>query len=170
MPVTAETSEQFKDVTDPRTNGGVDATYLRDVQYVPFNFVQGAGVGDSPSTADLVYLQRGRYVILPKMSFIQWSAFGASRVLDIGITAHTNEAGAAVAANLVRFDDDVDISAAGSAAMGSDMVIADAAGISLNIGGVTNTDGAIIRATVTGGAGIPAAAVLRGYVALVRVG
>lgn len=170
MPVTAESTPEFKDVTDPRANGGVSALYFRDLQYIPFNFTQGAGVGDSPSTADLVYLQRGRYVILPRLSVIRWSAFGASRVMDVGITAHTDETGAAVAAALTRFDDDVDVASAGSAALGSDLAAADFSGVFLNVGGVTNTDGAIIRATVTGGAGIPAGATLTGYVVLARIG
>lgn len=168
MAVTNETSPEYKDVTDPRTNGGVAATYFRDLQYIPFNFTQGAAAGDATSTMDLVYLQRGRYVILPKLSLIRWSAFGASRVLDIGITAHTDEAGAAVAASLARFDDDVDVSAAGSAAMGSDLAAADFSGVYLNIGGTTNTDGAIIRATVAGGT-IPAAATLVGYLVVAKI-
>ena len=157
MPVTNETSPEFKDVTDPRANGGVSAVYFKNLQYIPFNFVQSAAAGDATSTMDLVYLQRGRYVILPRLSQIRWSAFGASRVLDIGVTAHTDESGATVAAALARFDDDVDVSAAGTAAMGSDLAAADFSGVYLNIGGTTNTDGAIIRATVAGGT-IPAAA------------
>ncbi len=169
MAVTNETSAEYKDVTDPRTNGGVSSIYFRDIQYVPFNFVQGAAAGDDGSSATLLYLQRGRYVILPKLSFIQWSALGASRVTDIGISAHTDEAGAAVAATLTRFDENVDMSSAGSAEMGSDQVIADAAGIYLNIGGSTNTDGASIVASVTGGT-IPAAAVFRGYLAIAKIG
>lgn len=168
MPVTNETSAEYKDVTDPRTNGGVSSVYFRDIQYIPFNFVQGAGAGDDGSSATLLMLQRGRYVILPKLSFIAWSAFGASRVTDIGIAAHTDEAGAAVAAALTRFDENIDMSSAGSAAMGSDQVIADAAGIYLNVGGTSNTDGAAIVASVTGGT-IPAAAVLRGYLAVAKI-
>ena len=46
MAVTNETSPEFKDVTDPRTNGGVSALYFRDIQYIPFNFTQGAAAGD----------------------------------------------------------------------------------------------------------------------------
>ena len=168
MAVTNETSAEYKDVTDPRTNGGVSSIYFRDIQYLPFNFVQGAAAGDDGSSATLLYLQKGRYVILPKLSFIQWSALGASRVTDIGISAHTDETGAAVAAALTRFDENVDMSSAGSAAMGSDMVIADAAGIYLNIGGTSNTDGASIVASVTGGT-IPAAAVFRGYLAVAKI-
>lgn len=168
MAVTNETSAEYKDVTDPRTNGGVSSVYFRDIQYVPFNFVQGAAAGDDGSSATLLYLQRGRYVILPKLSFIAWSALGASRVTDIGISAHTDETGAAVAATLTRFDENVDMSSAGSAAMGSDQVIADAAGIYLNIGGTSNTDGASIVASVTGGT-IPAAAVFRGYLAIAKI-
>jgi hypothetical protein len=168
MAVTNETSAEYKDVTDPRTNGGVSSLYFRDIQYVPFNFVQGAAAGDDGSTATLLYLQKGRYVILPKLSFIQWSALGASRVTDIGFSAHTDEAGAAVAAALTRMDENVDMSSAGSAAMGSDLAIADAAGIYLNIGGTSNTDGVSIVASVTGGT-IPAAAVLRGYLAVAKI-
>jgi hypothetical protein len=168
MAVTNETTPEFKDVTDPRTNGGVSSVYFRDLQYIPFNFTQGAAAGDATSTMDLVYLQRGRYVILPKLSLIRWSAFGASRTLDVGITAHTDEAGAAVAASLARFDDDVDVSAAGSAALGSDLAAADFSGVYLNIGGSTNTDGAIIRATVAGGT-IPAAATLVGYLVVAKI-
>lgn len=168
MAVTNESSPEYKDVTDPRTNGGVDAKYFRDLQYVPFNFTQGAAAGDATSTMTLLALQKGRYVLFPKLSIIRWSAFGASRVLDIGITAHTDEAGAAVAVSAARFDDDIDVSSAGSAAMGSDLAAADFSGVYLNIGGVSNTDGAAIVATVAGGT-IPAAATLTGYLVLARI-
>lgn len=169
MAVTNETTPEFKDVTDPRTNGGVSSVYFRDLQYIPFNFTQGAAAGDATSTVDLVYLQRGRYVILPKLSLIRWSAFGSSRVMDIGVKAHTDEAGAAVSDALTRFDDDIDVSAAGSAAMGSNLAAADFSGVYLNVGGTSNTDGAIIRCTVTGGT-IPAAATLVGYLVVAKIG
>jgi hypothetical protein len=169
MAVTNETSPEYKKVTDPRTNGYLDATYFRDIQVIPFTFTQSAAAGDAASTMDLVILQKGRYVILPRLSQVHWDAFGASRVLDIGHAAYTNEAGATVAANTNRFDDDINVSSAGKAAMGSSLAIADAAGISINVGGVSDTDGFIVRATVAGGT-IPAATKIWGYLVVATLG
>lgn len=164
---TAQFSTEANRVRDPRANGFVSPAYFRDAEILPFTFTQ-SGAGNAGSTATLIALQKGRYRIFPRLSYINWTAFGASRVLDIGLSAYTAEDGTAVTAQAALFDDDVDVSAAGGALMGSDLSAANSIGVDVLVGGTSNTDGANIVATVAGGT-IPDAAVLRGYVVLVRI-
>lgn len=164
---TAQFSNEANRVRDPRANGFVSVAYHRDLEVMPFTFTQ-SGAGNAGSTATLITLQKGRYRIFPRLSYINWTAFGASRVLDIGLNAYTGEDGAAVSIAANRFDDDVDVSAAGGALMGSDLSAADSIGVDVLVGGTSNTDGAAIVATVAGGT-IPDGAILRGYVVISRI-
>jgi hypothetical protein len=164
---TAQFSNEALRVRDPRANGNVSPAYLREMEALPFTFTQ-SGAGNAGSTATLLVLQKGRYRIYPKLSFINWTAFGASRVLDIGLSAYTAEDGSTVALADNRFDDNVDVSAAGGAAMGSDLAAADSIGVDVLVGGTSNTDGAAIVATVAGGT-IPDGAILRGYLVVSRI-
>lgn len=165
MAVTNESSTEYLKTTDPRTYGSLTPEQApKDIKFVPFTFTQGAAAGDATSTAQLAFLEGGRFVVLPKLSFIDWSAFGAARVLDIGLSAYTDEDGNTVAAAPTAFDEDIDVSAAGRAAMGSD--------IAAVTGGrflVKSRSGVTIVATVAGGT-IPAGATLTGYLAVAAVG
>lgn len=166
MAITTQGSNQYNDVTDPRTYGGVGATFATDLRLYTFEFAQ-SGTGDDGSSVRLVFFQPGRYVIHPHLSRFYHSAFGASRVLDIGLSAYTADDGSSVAAALTRFDDDVNVASAAAAtgiAMGSDAVAADVAGATINVG----AGGAYLVATCTGGT-IPDGAVLRGYLAVQTV-
>jgi hypothetical protein len=167
MAVTAEFSTEYNKMTDPRTYGRLDPEDTpQKIKAHRFNFTQGAAAGDATSTQTLIYLQPGRYLILWQLSRIEWSAFGASRVLDIGISAYTGEDGTAVAVAANVADDNIDVSAAGTAAMGSDVLAAAIGGVSeLKVG----AGGASIFATVAGGT-IPVAATLKGYVMVAEVG
>ena len=122
-----------------------------------FNFTQGAAAGDATSSAELVQLPAGRVRVYPKLSVLSNSAFGASRVLDVGYKAYTSEAGAAVTADLDFIDNDIDVSSAASAALGTDIAAADKTAYFASATGVT------LVATVAGGT-IPVAATLDGYV------
>lgn len=165
MAVTNESSTEYLKTTDPRTNGSLTPEQApKDIDFVPFTFTQGAAAGDIGSTMKLAFLEGGRFVILPKLSFIDWSAFGAARLLDVGLAAYQDETDTTVAAQPNLFDDDVDVSAAGRAALGSD-VLALTGGRYL----VKTRGGASIIATVAGGT-IPAGATLTGYFAVARVG
>jgi len=167
---TAQFSNEAQRVRDPRAAGFVSTSYFRDLEVMPFNFVQ-VGAGNAGSTAMLVYLQRGRYRIFPHMSRLFHSAFGASRVLDVGLSAYTQEDGTTVALADNRFDNDINVAAASTAngiVLGSSLAAADTAGIDVSVGGVTNLDGLGIIATVSGGT-IPDAAVLRGYFVISRI-
>lgn len=86
-------------------------------------FTQGAAAGDATSTMDLLYLPAGKYRIIGRNSYIRFSAFGASRTLDVGYVAHTDHAGATVNADLDNFIDGTDVSSAGSAAFLADTLI-----------------------------------------------
>lgn len=164
MTVTTQGSTEYNKTTDPRTYGSLTPTEApKNVRFVPFTFTQ-SGAGDATSIANLAFLEGGRYHIYPKSSYMQNSAFGASRVLDIGLAAYTDEDGNTVAAQPLLFDDDIDVSAAAGAALGSDIAAA--------TGGkflVKTRSGVAITATVAGGT-IPDGATLKGYIAVAPVG
>ena len=165
MGITVEYSTEYLKASDPLTYGRMDPDVTAQKLHVQeFNFTQGAAAGDEGSSAGLMYFQPGRYVFFPKLSQVQWTAFGSSRVMDIGFSAYTGEDAVAVAAAPVAFDADIDVSSAGIAAMGSD--------VAANTGGcftIKSSTGFSIMALVTGGT-IPIAARLQGHIAFAKVG
>lgn len=158
MAVTTESSTQITNGTSlpPVMNPSYD-DHGR-VRCKVFTFTQGSAAGDATSTAGLVKLPPGVGRILLNESHIEWSAFGASRVLDIGYTAHTNTDGTAVVEDDNAFDNDIDVSSAGNAALGSDVAAASGKMYQFD-----SKEGITIFATVAGGT-IPAGATLTGYV------
>ncbi|WP_435310647.1 hypothetical protein [Primorskyibacter sedentarius] len=162
MAVTNEKSTQLNnvDAAPPVANPAYNDGGRLRVKF--FDFTQGAAAGDAGSTVDLVKLPAGKCRVLGALSFIEWSAFGASRVLDIGYTAHTDTDGATVAANAVALDNDINVASAGSAAMGSDAAVNLGKSLELN-----SKSGVTIQAACAGGT-IPAGARLVGYVVYVQ--
>ena len=77
------------------------------------------------------------------------SAFGSSRVLDVGYEAYTQIDGTAVVTSATAFHDDLDV-----ASQGARMTWFNTA--------LDSKSGIVIKATVAGGT-IPAAATLSGY-------
>ena len=126
------------------------------LKVVRFSYTQ-AGAGDANSTVELVKLPRGRLRIYGVMSRIAFSAFGASRVLDIGWRAYEDFAGATVAADPDGIDNDINVASAGISALGNALAATDD---TLEIESGT---GVTIFATVAGGT-IPDAATLTGYI------
>lgn len=124
-----------------------------------FTFTQGAAAGDATSTATLFKVQ-ARERLVGYLSKLYFSAFGASRTLDVGYAAHTNErTGVAVTADTDAFCTAVDVSSAGSC-------LFDEAGTAAAIEGFVFEGEANVLATVAGGT-IPAAATLKGFAILV---
>lgn len=166
MAVTTEKSTEYNQATDPRTYGRMDAEDTpQKLKSAPFNYTQGAAAGDIGSTQGLVYLPPGRYKVYWFLSRIEWSAFGASRTLDVGLGAYTAEDGTSTAAAANLADNDIDVSSAGAAAMGSDFAAGTGGVTELKVG----SGGIGVFATVAGGT-IPAAATLKGYLAYTEVG
>ena len=134
------------------------------LQILQFNFVQ-SGAGDIASTMSLRRLPGGLIYFFPLLSRITWEAFGAARTLDIGHGAYTGLDLVTVVADDNLFDDDVDVSAAGTAFLGSDYGTTPA-----NNGGFkefNSIDGVDIFATVAGGT-IPDTTNLTGYLVIAR--
>lgn len=155
MAVTAGQSDLF---TNPAASPMVRNTVPDDggkLRIKRFTYTQ-SGAGDAASTVDLVKLPPGNVRVFPALSRITCSAFGASRVLDVGWTAYVDLAGAAVAADANDMQNDLDVSAAASAALTS-TVTGDGSKLFSSQGGVT------IQAVVAGGT-IPDAATLTGYI------
>lgn len=158
MSTTAQKSTQL---TNPDTLPEVK-NYVYDVggkiRIRYFDFTQ-SGAGDANSTVDLVAIEAGRVRILPALSRIKYSAFGASRTLDIGHTGYTKHDGTAVSAAADKIVDGLDVSSAGNAALGSGTnAVPEFA--------FETKDGTTIQAKVAGGT-IPDAATLSGWIAYV---
>ena len=134
------------------------------LRILPFTFTQGVAAGDAGSLAYLRRLPPGEVWFYPKASEIQWDAFGASRVLDIGYAAYTAPDGTAVPVSAAKFDDDIDVSSEGEAALGSDYTHA-VAGDTGQFKKFTSREGVTIYATVAGGT-IPAGTVISGYLVI----
>ncbi len=79
-----------------------------------FNFTQN-GAGDAGSIANLVKFNGGRPVRILRVVYAPgWSALGAARTLDTGLSEYTGSDGVTVAADPDAFDANVDASAAGT--------------------------------------------------------
>ena len=160
MAVTTEKSTQVSnaDALPPIEN----PSYLvgGKLRYHYFIHTQGAAAGDDGSSATVARIPSGQGVIFKQLSLIRFTAFGASRVMDIGYAAHTKRDGTAVSAGADLIEDGRDVSAA------------NAKGVLLGTG--TNADDSPlfvydskapidIVAKVTGGTW-PAGAVIEGWI------
>lgn len=119
-----------------------------------FTFTQG-DAGDANSFVNLVKLPQGRVRIFPLLSYLTVSALGVGRTLDVGIGAHKNIDGTAVAAVEDNLLNDRDVSNATASALTGETLL------------VENFDGeAVVRAKVLGGT-IDAGETMSGYVVFV---
>lgn len=121
-----------------------------------------AVAGDALTTIDLCKLPPGAVRILPWLSRIEVSAFGSSRVLDVGHRAYSKRpAGTDTAANEIEAEDDdafiadLDVSSA---------VALSAWSATVEKFDIYSRDGVTIFAKVAGGT-IPVGATILGYVA-----
>lgn len=114
---------------------------------------------DAGSTINLCRLPPGRVRMLPWLNRIWTSAFGASRVFDLGYRAFEKEDGTEEAESANALLNDLDIS---SAVNGSVMATNTLAKYDF-----FSRKGVIIFGTVAGGT-IPVAATLQGYVAYIH--
>jgi len=118
-----------------------------------FDLVQ-SGAGDATSIQSVFKIPPGKVNIHLALSRIAFSAFGASRVLDIGHSGYTEPDGDVIAAADAAFANDIDVSGAGNAnptgVVGGDEIFQ-----------VNSKNGTTIICTVAGGT-IPDAATLDG--------
>jgi hypothetical protein len=121
-----------------------------------FNHTQVVA-GDATSEQKLVKIPAGIFRFHRTLSNIFFSAFGAARVLDIGWLAYVDKNGTAVAASANGLNDNIDVSAAGTAIIGL--------AIAVGYKDFESRDGVWITSTVAGGT-IPAGATLDGVVHL----
>jgi len=127
------------------------------IRFASFEMPPITVASDAGSTIDLVELPAGRVRVLPSMSRVQTSAFGASRILDIGHTAYASGDNTTEA-----YDDD--------AFTPAHLDIASATA-DLKFGNLLEFDlyskaGVLVQAKVTGGT-IPIGATLKGFIAYV---
>jgi len=113
MAVTTESTLMLKieEATVAGPYPGFDKDKLR-VGAVPFDFTQGVAAGDATSMQRLRKMPPGKHFVIGIV--LARSAFGATRVLDIGYEAHTKSDGTtAVAVSADAFQVDLDVAAAG---------------------------------------------------------
>ncbi len=156
MAVTTEYSDQIDnaEATPVVRNHAVDVSGKLRVAY--FNFTQGAAAGDATSTQGWVDLPAGRVRIFHDLGRFDFSAFGASRTLDVGLEAYTDWQGTSVAADATALASAVDVSSAGAAKLSEADDIAQTTLIQ-------SKNGVRVSSAVAGGT-IPAAATLNGFI------
>lgn len=128
------------------------------LRYQYFNLAATSVAGDANTTIDLCDLPPGRVRLLPNLSRITTSAFGAGRTLDVGHLAYDEkeigDADQVEAADPDAFIDGMDVSAAVNAAAFSTVLKFD----------IFSKAGVRVQATVLGGT-IPQGATMSGLLA-----
>lgn len=158
MAVVNENSEQAKAILG---TGRKLAAYkdMGSILAQVFNHTEVVA-GDATSVQKLFKIPAGIYRFhRGGLSQVFFSAFGASRVLDIGWEAYLDKDGVAVAADPDGLNVDIDVSAAGVAVLGL--------AIAIGYKDFESRDGVWISSTVAGGT-IPAAATLNGVAMFTR--
>ena len=122
------------------------------LRVVKFNFTQ-SGAGSAASIARLYRLPAGKVMLCCGQSQVKTSAFGSSRVLDIGYAQYIGQTGAVVSADPDAINNDIDVSGAATTIPGA--ALADGT-ITFN-----SRAGVTLIATVAGGT-IPDAATIQG--------
>ncbi len=122
---------------------------IAKVRYAYGSVAALAAAADIASTMDLVRIPQGRVRVLPFLSRIWCSAYGSSRVLDIGTRAYIASGGNTVVAESAnQFANDTDVSAAlANAVMGTVSHIDFYSQCSVD----EKTKGPMIFATIAGG-------------------
>lgn len=122
------------------------------VRVLAFNFAQ-SGAGDVNSYVNLCKLPAGRIRVLRYV--LKCSAFGAARVLDVGVGAYINASKTTVAEAIEAIAKDLDVSAVAlKEAAVADLVI-------------DSRQGALVRGKIAGDT-IPDGATLDGYILYVN--
>lgn len=155
MAVTTQKSDQITATETLPIVNAEQADVGGKVRTRRFTFTQ-SGAGDATSTVELCKLPAGRIRILLSTSIIANSAFGSSRVLDIGYRAHTNIDGTAVVESATAIKDDLSVASAATNTMAA------TAGAEPTLS-LNSRSGVTLFATVAGGT-IPDGATLKGYV------
>lgn len=141
---TQNTTEYGRE-TDPRTNGMLSVYQNASPLFIMrWNLTAAAGVDGE--IINLRQLPAGRVIVYPRLSYFQCDALGASRVLDVGTAAYTDEAGNAVAAAANAYDNDVSVASAANLQLGSN-----AAAGSGGIFEYNSRSGVTVQALITGG-------------------
>lgn len=153
MAVTTEYSDQEQvRQDDPKTEIPLEDS--GKLWAYKFEFTQGSSAGDAGSLAYLRKLPPGPVNLFLPLSRVHFSAMGTGRTMDLGWSAYTSPADAAVSADPNGLDDGVDVSSAGAVVPGGTV-------------GTDETytfdsrDGVMLQAQINDGT-IPASATLKG--------
>jgi hypothetical protein len=156
MAVVNENSEQANALLTGRTLGAYKA--MASGLWLPINHSE-AVAGDATSVQRLTKIPAGLFRFWRGASFLNFSAFGASRVLDIGWEAYKDRDGNDVVADPDGLNVDLDVSAAGSGNLG--------AALTRGYKDFDSRDGVWIVSVVAGGT-IPANATIDGCLFLTK--
>jgi hypothetical protein len=154
MALSVEHSQQVT----ARLAGKMLASYRDSSRIIicPFNLTQVVA-GDVASSRSLAFIPPGMYRFYRHLSAVFFSAFGASRTLDLGWLAYVDKDGTAVATSMNGLNAAIDVSALGTAVIGT--------ALTTGFKDFESRDGVYIAYTVAGGT-IPAAATLNGALVL----
>ncbi len=153
---TQNTTEYGRE-TDPRTNGML-TVFQNHSPLVLMRFSLTAAAGASGDILNLRFLPPGRFVVYPRLSYLQCDALGAARVVDIGTAAYTDESGTTVVAAASAYDTAISVATALNLQLG--------ASVAAGTGGVfeyNSKSGITIQATITGGT-IPVSTKFNGFI------
>ena len=165
MAITTEFSAQYNAAvqsTDPTPANASD--WGGGIKTFFFDFTQGAAAGDTASFQVMLKLPGRRFRVLGHLSRIDFSAFGAARVLDLGHQAYVGGDGVTVALVADALLNGLDVSGAGGNAITGGTGLDASSTQEFDVGG----DGIVFESTNLAGT-IPAAATLRGYITIQAV-
>ncbi len=121
------------------------------------------GAGSDTSTVNIFRLPPGRVRVLLALSYVEFSALGASTTMDLGHAAYTDLSGTAVAADADDLSADIDVSSAGSGYFAASSQLTAGLGDSKLF---DSRDGVLLFLTIND-AGIPDAATVAGQIVYV---
>lgn len=163
MAVTVQYSPQYQAAAQVNSSGArarVDDNDAKDaggkLRVAYFKHTQ-SGAGDATSQAYLCKLPAGTVRVIPALSYVRCSAFGAARTVDIGYGAYTDKNGATVATDPDAFADGLDVSSAAK------KVLDETAALAAVSAELESNSGIDVVAVVAGGT-IPDAATLEGHI------
>ena len=159
MGVTATNSTQVANAANVPVITNTVTDHGSRIRVALGNCIQGSAAGDAGSSFNVLYLPYNA-TVLPQLSFVYCSAYGASRVLAMGFAAYTEYDGTVVSAVTNQFVSAASITNAGYVVFGTTGLSTTPYKFVSGTAGVRDTAGGIlITATVTGGT-IPALATL----------
>ena len=112
--MTQQKSTQIQNLEAQPPVGIPTTDWKGSLRFARFSFEQVDEAGAAGSLAELVRLPAGNIRVILGLSYVAFSAMGASRTMDLGWLAYETPEGVAMVADPNGLDDGVPVSGAGS--------------------------------------------------------